>query len=290
MNPTNSKVIEIRRHMNFYHEAKKEAQEYFKEAIKSIGSYWAPIGKKVASGLTYEEERLLMPSLVNCEPTDRDFRKKVEDYFVDIHTRVPHTGIKLETGLEDNSLKLGEKNMPLNIEDYVAFRHALGHPHVAKNEQEAKSDGSKQKQFFVYDENEITNKDLDLTALKDKAIEFYLTVKDKPEDVDMYLVLLGEFLNKISEKERSSKLRKLADTKPKEVIDVFEDKETKAKYFIEQCIRGKILERIGTRILIQESGQEIGRDIKEAVLFLKDEANSKDKASLKAKLQTFQGR
>ena len=82
-----SKQVEVKRHYGFIHAANpdSEAQEYFDMAYKAIGSYFRVFGKVYESGLTRQEEDLLMPDLIGAYPEDRkDFREKVNEYFKNI--------------------------------------------------------------------------------------------------------------------------------------------------------------------------------------------------------------
>ena len=56
---------------------------------------------------------------------------------------------------------------------------------------------------------------------------------------------------------------------------VANDKDLAAKYDITEMVRYGILERIKTKVLIKESGDVIGEDLREAVVWLFDKANSK---------------
>jgi hypothetical protein len=54
---------------------------------------------------------------------------------------------------------------------------------------------------------------------------------------------------------------------------------------IDQMAQYKVLRTVGTRLLITESGTEIGRDKEQAILYIKDLKNTKQVAVLKAQLR-----
>src|SRR5579872_23290 len=84
----------------------KEIQDYFADSKQGIGSYWeGGHSNKVGTGLSFDEQELLMPYIINCRKEDNLFREKVELFFHEIDTKVPHDkGVVLETGLKlDNN-------------------------------------------------------------------------------------------------------------------------------------------------------------------------------------------
>ena len=120
----NSRIITLYRKDSFLMNAQKgSAPEFLEMAKQSLGSYWDnSFSSVVGSGLNFTEQKLLMPTLVDCEPSDRNFRTKCSEYFASIATKVPYgKGRDLEIGLEtSNNEDLSETNMPLNLPDYVA--------------------------------------------------------------------------------------------------------------------------------------------------------------------------
>lgn len=293
----NSKIIKIELHLPLSHDNQKEAKEWIKGFRKSLGSYGVKGTKKIASGLNYNEEALLMPELVNVEPDDRAFRKEVEKYFKDISTRLPSDGKILEVGLkEDNSKSVSKSNFPLNVEDYVAYKHALGHPRLALNEILAKS-STIEKWCYIVDENKLVEENVSLQDLKDTARSLYLQNKNDNKKIAMYLTLFNEDIRKLPTRtadgkdipenigKRKLKLSDLVDAKPQEFIDIVGDKNLETKYLIEKLIQVKILKRVEKRILDSESGKEIGSDLEATVLYFADPTSARDIEIYKAKLK-----
>lgn len=286
-----SKIIYLKRLPLVLHEGNKDLQQdYFSHASRSIGGAFAKGSNRPVTGLTIGEENLLLPLVLNIPKEDRDFRQKATDYFHDITTRVKGgDGTPLEIGLEygdDVDLSSNGKdleNPPLNVADYLAWKHAQVHPEVAESEEAGR--GNMLKSYFIHDPNAVTTGKVSASDTKDKALEAYLAVKKDNNKVDMYLTLLGVNHYAMSQGEKALKLREYADKKPAMFNKVHEDKNKDVSYFIDQCVNYKVMKVIGTRILIAESMEDIGRDKMSAILYLKDSKNSKTVVTLKAQLK-----
>lgn len=288
----NSKQVFLKRLPLVIHESNKDLQaDYFSLASRSIGGAFAKDSSRPITGLTIGEENLLMPLILNIPTEDRDFRQKVTDYFHGINTRVKggDDGSALEIGLEYGpEVDFSEdgktlNNPPLNVAHYIAWRHAQVHPEVAASEADGK--GNSLKSYYIYDPSEVTKGKVNVSDTKDKALEAYLLVKKDPKKVEMYLTLLGVNHYSMPADDKVLKLREEANKKPVAFNKVHEDKNKEAAYFIDQCVAYKVMKTVGTRILVTESAEDIGRDRESAILYLKDSKHSKALLTLKAQLR-----
>ncbi len=281
----NSHIVYIRRLPQFASAAQKDLEDYFANSQRGYGSYFAKGSVRTATGLSPTEEDLLMPYILSIPKEDRDFRKGVTTWFEGISVKVPAgDGLALEVGLyKDNKEPVGADNLPLSITDYVKYRHALGHSWIAESEDAGR--GNQLKQYYIFDPNEVSKVTVNKNEESDEALGYYLTIKSNTRSVGMYLTLLGVRTNTLRKGEEAVELRKLVVKKPSAFIALYNDKDKEIKYIIEELINYDILERVNTRILLKETGDQIGRDMKEAVLFLKDSRNTKMYATLQARLQ-----
>ena len=296
----NSRKITIFRTNSFLDEAQKgSAPEFVSMSKRSLGSYWeSPTSKAVGSGLNFTEQRLLMPLIIDCEVTDRQFRAKVTDYFAEIKTTVPYDkGVELEVGLLDNSKELGaplsdnpnDLNMPINVAEYIKYRHALTHPEVALSEAEAK--GNQLKQYYIYDAQASIEDNKKVSDVKDKALELYLKVKKDIKKVDMLLTLLGIDPRIFSGTNAGTlKIEALKEkaTGPDaaKFVSLYEDDFFEDLYVIQSMVNTNVLKKVGEKIIDPNMGTTIGHDIKEAIAWFKDEkTNSEQIVILKAKMQ-----
>lgn len=279
-----SRLIIIHRKLSFSQEAHNDPEvlDWFNQSLKTIGPYWK--GRVVGTGLTYQEQRLLLPYVIGVEAEDKDFRKQVELYYHEILTKVPPQGLKLEIGLEDDSQPLSDHNLPLNIQQYVIYRHAIGHPKMAQNLSEAERNPIKS--LYIHDPEQVSNTDIQLSILEDQAIASYFKYKDDEVKVDQILTMLGVSVKGLSLPEKAIRLKGFTKKDAAKgdlenqadftrFIDICEDPDLMLKYLIQEMVGAQILERQGTTIFIKESGEPLGANAKEAVLFLKNPKNSR---------------
>lgn len=272
-----------------------EVREWMESFKVSIGSYFNKSGRGNASGLTETEVKLLLPSVVNVSSNDLTFRKAVSHYYGRISTRIPAIGLPLEIGLElDNdkeltySKKIGEEevfNFPINIDDYLTYRHAIAHPYTRLSEEEAKADPTCL--YYIDDPKDQTDKQNKTNEMQDEAMAAYLQAKKDKKTVDMVLRLLGHNLKDIPKEERVVKLKQAMDKDLVKFIKTATDPELVAKYEITQMVSHGVLEPVGTspRYLDGTSKQELAVGIKDMLLFMKDKGNSETVGLLKARLQ-----
>lgn len=288
----NSKVVTIYRSRTFANEAQKGLEDFFAGATKSIGSYWESTNSKiVGSGLSITEQNILMPLLIDLPVEDREFRKKVKEFFEEMVTKVPYKdGVTLEIGLEEsNDKKLSATNLPIKLMDYVRWRHASGHPEVARTRDEA--EGNQLKKYYIYDPNTIKQKSNSLRDARDKAMEYYLVIKKDEAKVDNYLALLGEDPRAYADfDDKLEVLTKLVNSTEIEAVErftaLYEDPKTELKALVEKMVIMGILKRIGNRYLIAETDRILGDGLEEVLLELEDEAKNGELITvLKSQLQ-----
>lgn len=286
----NSRIVKLYRKNSFIEDAQKGAPEFMAMSKKSIGSFWEnSYSKTVGSGLTFEEQKVLLPHIIDCEPEDRNFRAKVAEYYNSIKTIVPFDkGRELEIGLiKSNKEPISLVNQPINLADYITYRHAIAHPKVASSKQE--SENSMLVEFYIFDAQAQEDTDVKASQDKDKALELYLKVKKTPEKIDMLLTLLGvdprTFKGNNAEALKLERLKTLADKTPGKVIEVYEHKLFEEMYVIQTMINTSVLQKIGERVINPETGETIGHDMTESVAWIKDKANSESLVLLKARMQ-----
>ena len=281
----NDRFVWLKRTPPFAQRAQSaEIAEYFATALNDIGSYWAGKGSvEVGTGLTISERELLMPYIIDTEPTDREFKKKVSDYFHAMTTKVPDKGVKLNIGLEtDNDEPVGKGNMPLVVSDYVRYRHALSHPQVVESQEDAA--GNQLAKFYIYDPSRATKKSKAELDLQDKAMAMYLEVKDDIKKVTMYLKLQGIDPRALTAEARVERLKLLTTTAPQSLIDTINDKDGETKYMIERLVDAGIVKHIGTAYLVKERNEVLGHDLDEAVVAWNKPSNGELVTILKTRL------
>lgn len=288
----NSKKITIFRAGSFISRAHgPEAQEFFNLGKVSVDSFFEKRdSRKIATGLTANEENLLLPSYVDASPEEREFRKNVATFYMDISTKIPPTtGLILEIGLEtSNDSPVSKSNMPYDTMDYIRYKHAIGHPFMANNKEEAESNPTKQ--YYIFDPTQVQTKNKKRSQDQDAAMQIYLQMKEEPEQVDIMLTLMGidprEFTGSNAVDLRVEELRKLAETKFVEFNRIQTEGDIKIRYLIKTMEKVGILKSLGERRIDGETKKIIGNSLEETIAWFQDEdANSDYITMYKAKMQ-----
>lgn len=280
----NSRKITLFRANNFIQKAQnfesnEELSNYMSLTQLDIGPYLeSNAAKIIGSGLSIKEQELLMPLLLNLGPEDRDFRKSVFDFFNSLKTKVPFsTGKDLEIGLEvDNDKPVSKDNMPISIENYVRYRHALKHPWVAKSKAEA--DGNQLKHFFIYDPELEHKESSDRVVLQDKAASIWLQVKSNESKVTMLLTLLGkderDYVGRNGSSRKQTDLHALVVSDATRFLKVYEEDRFEIRYWLRAMILAGVVKIVGTTYIISETQKKLGASELEAILYLEDDKGS----------------
>jgi hypothetical protein len=297
---SNSKIIYLRRTKSFIEQVQTTAQEFMALSQQSVGSYWAGNNSRaVGTGLSFEEQQLLLPYTVDCEPADRQFREKVKNFYTDIRTKIPfgEEGLPLEIGLSlDNDQPVtyheidketGKKiyNLPIRIEDYIRYRHAVGDPkngikgHPAVSPSIADSKGNQLIRFYVFDpsiEDALTNK---TTKRKDVALEKYLSIKDDDTKVTAMLVILGVPSTQYPKNDtgvalRTQHLRKLAVEEHERFLKGYAADNFETRVLIQRMLDAKIFSKTGETIYDTGTTTIIGNTLKDVIVELEKDENS----------------
>lgn len=299
---SNSRRISIFRTGSFLENAQTGAQEFLSMSKKSIGTYFAGnLGSSVGTGLSFEEIDVIMPLLIDIPKDDRSFREGVTKFFSNISTKIPwQTGKEFEIGLLlDNGKpvtfvdELGKKNLPINLQDWVRYRHALKHPHVSPSKSAAL--GNMLAEYYIFDQSTVNTENAAAAKIADEAMTLYLTIKKDPEKVDAMLTILGVDIRAYhgldADDLKLEKLRYLAsgDEKvggdPAKFIKVHTEKHFDERFLIQKMVNTGVVRKIGNQYVENETGSILGHTIEEVVYYLLDKANSDKVSFLKAKTQ-----
>lgn len=287
----NSRKITIFRAGSFLSRAQgADAAPHFADAKVSVGSYFESVSaSKIASGLSFSEEELLLPNIIDTPKEDREFRKKIKEFYLDINTYIPaQTGAPLEVGLEkDNALPVSTDNMPLKLSDYLKWRHHKGHPYMAANKKEA--EGNALKQYYIFDPEGVEIENKDRNQKRDVALQLYLGIKNEKNKVDMMLTLLNidprEFTGKNVDEKKQDALREKADKEPTIFSDIYQSADLEIRYWIQAMVNTGVLSIHGGKYYNTETQKLLGNHLEETIFYFKDDENSDQVIVLKGLLQ-----
>jgi hypothetical protein len=291
----NSREVTIFRTRSFLEQSQgAEAAEYMQAAKVSVGSYYvSKDSAKVASGLNFNEERLLLPEVLEVPADHPDFRKKVSEYYVNITTDIPAKhGRKLEIGLlKSNDKPVSIDNMPIALGDYLRWRHAREHPFMAKDRTEGSS--NMLKQYYLFNPYEIKARQISENDDKDAALQIFFAIKNESktnkEMMDMMLTLLGEdprvFTGKNAVKDKEDVLRSKALEDPERFAKVYEQGDLEERAWIKTLVNTGVLKVLLGKYVDPETKIAIANSDEEMLFWFKEPENSAEVGMLKARAQ-----
>lgn len=287
------KVVEVHRYFSIadMSQTDPKVQDWLAQSYRAIGPYFKE--KATGTGLSFDEQKLLLPEILGVEHSDKEFRRVVNRHYDSLVLPIPRGGLKLQISLYNDNEKLSESNMPINPQDYIKWRFIQGHPEVAKDMSDA-ARFSVQKRFYVHDADKATKEAVDINTLEDKATNVYMKYKDDKIKLDQLLTMLGVNIKGMKHEDKVLKLKGYSKKDTKYVteldqkvafenfIEASEDKNMEYKYLIQELIGAQHLQRVGQNIVYKETGNSLGDNMEDAVLYLKNPKNSRELNLLKA--------
>ena len=249
--------------------------EVYNESKRKLGSVFTA-GGDIIRGLTFAEQKQYLPEILGVSPADPEFSRKCREYYLNLTVDVPMGGLDLEIGLD-------EDGHPLNVLDYIKYKFACAHPFVVQDESEIT--GSKRVQYYISDtRKELAEASANLVIRKDAYKEF-IKLSDNENRMNMVLHVYGANPKTMTKDEKELTLEELQEDNPIYFLDICKDKNLELTALINEALSAEALRRVGNSIL--DGDITLGNSMEEAVLFLKDKANSNVLTAVKAKLKAF---
>ena len=104
------------------------------EAIYKLSSVY--VNRQPLKGFTTKEEKRYMEGILDVNPEHNDWPKHSKQFWAEMTIPIGFTGVELEIGMDDDE-------NPISIMDYIKYRFALKHPHVAMTKEEMDSNFEK---------------------------------------------------------------------------------------------------------------------------------------------------
>lgn len=190
--------------------------------------------------------------------------------------------------LETSKHKLG---YPLNLEDYILYRHCLLYNDIAKDTALINSDASIR--FYFKDNNKEAELQKKLRTEINNAKANYVQIVGDPDMFDavyiQYCVISGRPIVSSMLEDRITKetqLDRFSIEDPIKFNHICRDNDIKLKALIETLIaRGEFIRAQHNQNILTPEGDFIGANMKEAVAWFKDSTNSTMVAGYKNKLK-----
>ncbi len=229
-----------------------------------------------------------------------DFKKK-EDAIDEDYAKVDRTDLSaikkaikkrvdaLNT-LESEKYKIGH---PVNLEQYIIYRHCLLYRDVAKDTAIVNSDPSVR--FYIKDEAKEAEKQKKLTEYRMQAMRNFIELNASPTKRNaVYVAIVASRNENVSEalvktdSEKTSYLMDYVNTHPDKFNKLFADKNIVTRAFIETLIvRGELVRSEFNQQISTADGTLIGSNMNGAVAFFNNPDNEDMKELYENKLKMF---
>lgn len=229
-----------------------------------------------------------------------DFKKK-EDAIDEDYAKVDRTDLSaikkaikkrvdaLNT-LESEKYKIGH---PVNLEQYIIYRHCLLYRDVAKDTAIVNSDPSVR--FYIKDEAKEAEKQKKLTEYRMQAMRNFIELNASPTKRNaVYVAIVASRNENVSEalvktdSEKISYLMDYVNTHPDKFNKLFADKNIVTRAFIETLIvRGELVRSEFNQQISTADGTLIGSNMNGAVAFFNNPDNKDMKELYENKLKMF---
>ena len=243
------------------------------EAVMKLSSVY--VNRQPLKGVTPKEEKELMTEILDVSPEHVDWPRHSKQFWAEMTIPVGFTGVELEVGVK-------EDGSPISIMDYLKYKFAVKHPHVALTKEEMDKDSAKR--FYIQDltrEDKVKNTKIQFN--KDADREF-IKLSGNPKNMKRVLRLLSNINpDRMTEEQIENSLYELKNSKTKEFLKIAKDKNLEIKAEIEEMVTASVLRKIGNQVIFID--EVLGETLDDAVVFLKDKKNSGTLTILRAKLK-----
>ena len=258
-----------------------------------------------------EEMKMVLPELIGISENSPDWAKEVKNYWNSICVYVTGAGKQLEIGFtydfddsdprrakyitnagvkdEDGLITYCNAKLtkdptfykfmyryatPLNKEDYLLYRYCMGYRDVANHHNNV--DTHAHIRIYIFDE-EVQKRIVaeDSKIKRESIIKLSELYSKRDALLDVLYVFESDAVTQ-DETSQDIAIELIASGTPVEFLATVKDKNITNKAMIQKYIRAGILKKVplGTTILDGDSGDPIGKDLDEALLWIKTPTNA----------------
>lgn len=247
-----------------------------KQYLNNIKILVDELGKQFDISFHYYHKRDYFYIKSQEETIESVFNKANKQNLQDLKSALKEKILRLNT-LESSKCKLG---YPINVEDYIIYRHCLLYNDIAKDVALINSDANIR--FYFKDDNKEAEKLRKYRLEINKAKANYVTCLSDDELFDavyiQYCAISGLPVISSSLEHRLNKeikLDKFSVEEPIKFNAIFSDKDVKLKAIIEKLIsRGELIRYQYNQNITTPEGDFIGQNMKEAVAWFKNPENT----------------
>ena len=248
-----------------------------------------------------ENDKTLNTSFIYNKKSDYLSFKAKEDAIDEEYAKVNRADINaikkaLQVRIDALNALEGEKykyGRPVNLEEYLMYRHCLLYKDVAKDV--ALINSTPNIRFYIKDEAKEKAKQEKLTKERMTAMRNFLELAASPSKYNaVYISMAVEKNENISEallksdSEKNALLMDYVNNNPDKFNKLISDKNIVTKAFIETLIvRGELVRAEFNQQISTADGTFIGSNVNEAVAYFNNPANAAVKSAYENKLKLF---
>ena len=240
-------------------------------AKTNLGSVY--VGRQPLRGAEGKEEVMLLDGILDVGPNHDDWVKHTKKFWANMSISVPFEGITLDVSTD-------ESGMPFNKEDYMKYKFALKHPHVALN----KGTMTSKHRFYIHDTvRDLIKKNNEIQIRKDADKEFIKVTSDEKRMTRILRILSTDTNpDKLTNLQKENRLYDLKNEDPQKFFKISTDANLEVKAEVEELVSAGVLRRIGNQVIYLD--EVIGETLDDAVVYLKNKKNSGTLTILRVKL------
>jgi len=243
------------------------------EAVYKLSSVY--VNRQPLKGFTIEEEKKYLNGVLDVTPEHVDWPKHSKAFWAEMTIPVGFTGVELEIGLD-------EDDNPLSIMDYIKYRFAIKHPHVALTKEEM--DSTYVKKFYIQDLSRVDKlKNNEIQVKKDADKEFIKVSSHLGSMKKVLRLMSNSNPDRMTEDQIENSLYEIKNSDPKKFIRIATDKNLSLKAEVEEMISASVLRKIGNQIIFID--EVLGDTMDDTIVHLRDKKNSGKLTILRAKLK-----
>ena len=243
------------------------------EAIYKLSSVY--VNRQPLKGFTTEEEKKYLNGILDVTPEHVDWPKHSKAFWAEMTIPVGFTGVELEIGLDEDA-------NPLSIMDYIKYRFAIKHPHVALTKEEM--DSEYEKKFYIQDLSRVDKlKNNEIQMKKDADKEFIKVSSHLGSMKNILRLMSNSNPDRMTDDQIENSLYEIKNSDPKKFIRIATDRFLSLKAEVEEMISSGVLRKIGNQIIFID--EVLGDTMDDTIVHLRDKKNSGKLTILRAKLK-----
>lgn len=258
-----------------------------KQYLNNIQVRVDELGVKFDCSFRFYHKRDYIKFAIECDKIEEKYRNADKSTL---------KSLKDALNIKINDLNLLESTLyqygsPINLTEYILYRHCLLYRDIAKDQAIINSDPNIR--FYLKDDVKDKERQIKLRNSINEAKRNYISIISDDSVFDavyiQYCVLSGlPIISSLLKEriERETELDKFSTTEPVKFNNIVNDKNVHIKSLIEQLIaRGELVRSKFNQNITTQDGEFVGANMKEAIAWVKNPKNEDVVIALKNKLK-----